>query len=478
MSKPVLSSNEKTLTVAGQLAEMSKLDTLYNDLYLDRARALLSPVFSRGLYLQLEENKARIPWLEQQLRAAVERGEWERCTKMTEQLRHLKASVAAGAGSAKFAEAIYMRAGEIAIDPFASGLNAITGVTSEDTAARRNEALNILATLKRNDAEKQQFYSRRISDFKRLSIVTSDTNAEQSKEARFDPGQAQQAALSALDSGDFSKLDQMIATLSAKSAAERAKPSSVEVKTAEVAELGDDLLFTFTEQTLAAARELGLSPLRSESRRKFAYLIPHGWQPSFRKEEVRKWSEEKLSRMTYPEGTTDGAREAIDFFLLNPFITSAGTRYKVCLVAEDLLLEDFTEPETKAEVPTKLLDRLGLQSRWGNSRVEIEHALQEHGLKVLDELQLDPEAFRLVAIPADLYTHLGPKRGWGQKEMWTHYDGYRVLDGGKLQALAGGDNRFGGTHDVVSFSANYSSAKIISRFAVVQRKRMMDWQTG
>jgi hypothetical protein len=36
--------------------------------------------------------------------------------------------------------------------------------------------------------------------------------------------------------------------------------------------------------------------------------------------------------------------------------------------------------------------------------------------------------------------------------MWTHYDGYRVLEGGKLQALAGGDKRFGGTHDVVSFS--------------------------
>jgi hypothetical protein len=50
-----------------------------------------------------------------------------------------------------------------------------------------------------------------------------------------------------------------------------------------------------------------------------------------------------------------------------------------------------------------------------------------------------------------------------------------VLEGGKLQALAGGDKRFGGTHDVVSFSPDYSSAKIFVRFAVVQRKRMMDW---
>jgi len=187
---------------------------------------------------------------------------------------------------------------------------------------------------------------------------------------------------------------------------------------------------------------------------------------------------EKLSKLSYPSNTSDGAREAIDFFLLNPFITSAGTRYHVCLVAEDLLLEDFPEPDSKAEVPSKLLDMLKLNSRWGISRVELENALLQNGLSVLQELRLDPERFRLIAIPADLYTHLGPQRGWGQKEMWTHYDGYRVLEGGKLQALAGGDRRFGGTHDVVSFSNSYASGKIFMRFAVVQRKRMMDWQKG
>ena len=81
-----------------------------------------------------------------------------------------------------------------------------------------------------------------------------------------------------------------------------------------------------------------------------------------------------------------------------------------------------------------------------------------------------------MAVPPDIYTTLAAKQGWGQKEMWTHFDGYRVLEGGKLQALAGGDKRFGGTHDVVSFSPDYSSAKIFARFAVVQRKRMADWQ--
>jgi hypothetical protein len=251
-----------------------------------------------------------------------------------------------------------------------------------------------------------------------------------------------------------------------------------EQKPQETTELGDDLLYSFKEDTLNAAKELGLTPVRTNSRREFAYLIPHGWQPSFLADESRNWSKEQITQLSFPSGTTDKARDAIEFYLLNPFINSGGTRYKVCLVAEDLLLEDFREPEPRQQMPkTKLLAELGFESRWGLSRLEIENALLQHGPKIVaEQLKLDPEAFRIVAIPADIYTHVGPTRGWGQKEMWTHFDGYRVLREGKLQALAGGDIRFGGTHDVVSFSRSYTNDKILARFAVVQRKRMMSWQ--
>jgi hypothetical protein len=322
-------------------------------------------------------------------------------------------------------------------------LNVFLGVESGSLYANRAEALNILVALERIDPERKDFYARRISDFKQLTIVTSE-NVANAKDDQLDAGQLQQAALSVLDSGDLSKLDQMIAGLAKKSETKQNKQETGGVKLTEAAELGDDFLYTFTEATLAAARELGLTLIRTP-------------------------------RLTYPSETSDGAKEAIEFFLLNPFINSGGIRYSVCLVAEDLLLENFPEPEPKEEVPSRLMDMLKLNSRWGLSRIEIEDALLEHGSEVLQKLQLDGELFRIVAIPADLFTHLGSQLGWGQKEMWTHYDGYRVLQGGKLQALAGGDKRFGGTHDVVSFSPDYSSAKIFVRFAVVQRKRMMDW---
>ena len=218
---------------------------------------------------------------------------------------------------------------------------------------------------------------------------------------------------------------------------------------------------TFSETTLAAASQLGLAPAQTRSRRQFAFLVPYGWQPSFRKTESKQWARDQVTHLMNPTDTASNVKDAIELYLLNPLMNSGGTRYHVCLVVEDLLLEDFPEPEPRAEMArTGLLSALGLESRWGLSRIEIENALLQYGPKILKEtLKLDPEAFRLVAIPPDIYTHLAPERGWGQKEMWTHFDGYWVHEGGKLQALAGGDKRFGGTHDVVGFSPSYSSAE-------------------
>jgi len=474
MSKAGIQSKDNTLATVGRLVEMSKLDTLYKDLYLQRARTLLGPIFSRGSYFKLKENRAQIPWTEQQLRASIERNDWKRANDLTERLKQLRASLESGSDAAKLAETVYENASTVAIDQFSSGLNVFVGAESETLQAARVEAVDVLLALERSDAERKDFYSRRIADFKQLSIVSID-NLEKTKDARVDKAQLQQAALSALDSGDLSKLDQMIAAFAKTSDSKEEKQETAGAKSTEAVQLGDDLLYTFSQETLAAARELGLAPIRTESRRHFAHLVPHGWQPSFRKDEIRKWSKDNISRLSFPSETKDNAREAIEFFLLNPFINSGGIRYHVCLVAEDLLLENFPEPDPNQETPSKLLDMLKLSSRWGLSRNEIEEALLEHGAEVLQKLQLDPELFRLVAIPADLFTHLGPQLAWGQKEMWTHYDGYRVLEGGKLQALAGGDKRFGGTHDVVSFSPDYSSSKILVRFAVVQRKRMKDW---
>ena len=473
MSKAVTASTQDTLQTVSRLNEMGTLDTLFRDLYLQRARELLTTVLTRTSYEDLKAKTAELPWAEQQLRAAVERGEWEKSTRLSERVKSLRTKVSSAGHSMKLGETVFERT-PVSIDPFATGLGVFTGLSSEAQTQARSEAIKLLDSLKRADPKKAEFYTRRRADFNSLSIATTAT-VEEEKRPTQDPAQLKQAALGALESGDLSRLDKVIEKLMKQGETKKSSSPSATVELAEAKELGDDLTFEFSQQTLAAARELGLSPARTKSRRHLAYLIPHGWQPSFRKDDVKQWSKDQISRLTFPTGPSDRMRDAIEFYLLNPFITSAGTRYIVNLVAEDLLLEDFPDPEGKEEPSSQLLSKLGLQSRWGVSRLEIEDALLEHGLEVLEALHLDPEVFRVVAIPPDVFTHLAPEFGWGEKEIWTHYDGYRVLEGGNLQALAGGDKRFGGTHDVVSFGLGYANSRIFARFAVVQRRRMMDW---
>ena len=189
------------------------------------------------------------------------------------------------------------------------------------------------------------------------------------------PAELQQQALAALDSGDLSLLEKVVQRLKQKPAPEETIREAANVQPSETADLGADLLFSFSETTLAGAKRLGLEPVRTKSRRHFAHLIPHGWQPSFMKTESRQWSKDQISRLTYPSETTEKVRDAIEFFLLNPFMTSGGTRYQVCLVVEDLLVEDFADPEPKEEMPvTPLLSALKFESP-GLTRIDLENAL-------------------------------------------------------------------------------------------------------
>jgi hypothetical protein len=78
----------------------------------------------------------------------------------------------------------------------------------------------------------------------------------------------------------------------------------------------------------------------------------------------------------------------------------------------------------------------------------------------------------------DVYVRLGEAEGWGRQPFWTHFDGYliRTVNGQlRLQALAGGDVRFGGLYDLLGVGRDYDSDHLLARFAVVQRARMVAW---
>jgi hypothetical protein len=476
MDKNIAARPASVAQTISLLMEISRLDTLHRDLYFRRAHELMAPMLSQSAYAQMKEGLSSIEWLEKQLRAAIERGDWSRSLELTARIRGIQGSAAASSEWMKYAEALYDATAHIPIDPFSPGLHVFASGPAQGLQEWQDRAIEILSTLKRTDDSKKDFYARRESDFEALSIKAPAGKPEE-KPTTASPTQLQRQALEALDAGNLSGLDQVITKLMEKPVEQEAKQVSEGAGPAEAAEFGNDLLWSFSDATLAGASRLGLVPARIESRRHLAYLIPQGWQPSFLRDEVKLNAKKQVERLTYPSGTSDREKEAIEFFLLDPFITSGGTRYQGCFVTEDLLIEDFPEPELNEKMPRAgLLSALGLESRWGLTRIEIEYALLRHGPRILEEeLSLDPEAFRLVAIPPDTYIYLAPGRGWGQKQIWTHFDGYRVREDGNLQALAGGDQRFGGAYDVVGFSRAYTNEKVLARFVVVQKKRMMSW---
>jgi len=402
MSKAKSALKEGAAQTVSRLLDIGKLDTLYRDLYFQRAHELMEPMFSYATYARMKEGLASLAWVEQQLRAAVGRGDWSKTRELTDQIRGTQAAATTNGEWIKLGEALYDTA-DIPIDPFSPGLHVFVGGSPQRVRECHAQAIEILSTLARADASKKDFYTRRRSDFQAFSIK-APTDQQKEKKKTVTSAQLQQQALDALESGNLSQLDEVVQKLMERPAAPEAEKDPSEVNLAEAAELGNDLLYSFSEATLAGASRLGLAPFRTQSRRYLSYLIPHGWQPSFLREEIKLRSKDQLARLTYPSGTGDKVKDAIEFFLLNPFITSGGTRYQVCLVVEDLLVEDFAEPEPKQQMPrTRLLSELGLESRWGLTRIDIENALLQHGPRILkEELALDPEAFRMVAIPPDI----------------------------------------------------------------------------
>jgi len=85
---------------------------------------------------------------------------------------------------------------------------------------------------------------------------------------------------------------------------------------------------------------------------------------------------------------------------------------------------------------------------------------------------LDPRAFRIVCVPPDVYMGVGPSRGWGTREEWTHFDGYQVREKERLLALVGGNARFGGIADLCGISPSDARDNTVVRLAVVRRERL------
>jgi hypothetical protein len=220
-----------------------------------------------------------------------------------------------------------------------------------------------------------------------------------------------------------------------------------------------------------------MTAIHLDESKEYEALFRYAFHPVFENESEKAWEMVKKTEGKFPADLPEQLKQHIELYAIHTFFTSGGSRYLPDFIAEDCLVELFPESSKSSDDQSSvLLAELGLNNRIGLSRKQIEHTLLQNGPRLLkDKLGLDPEIFRLVCIPPDIYLRLGEVQGWGGQEIWTHFDGYQHGQKGKLMALAGGDIRFGGVYDLLGIGREYVSDHVLARFAVIQRKRMISW---
>jgi len=457
------------LELVSRLVDTGHVDTVYRDVYLQRARTLLAGVLSVDEFRSFEQESAELATLLLLIGRALEKADWPRVKELSDRAEATRHAVEGRRGLIDTARGVYA-VSDVRLDPFSPGLQSFTRLAATNLPGLRTQAVEHLAALERADAPWKDFYGGRRAALQALVLTTSESSA--TPVASMNPREAAQRALKAGDMKGLSKLaDTLMAAAPAKSRSASRDATGGATLVSEPA--STDLLTSYADDTLKGARRLGLAARRLESRVELASLRQYAWNPLFSDEA----GQVNVKEVPLPANTPEAFRERLEMLMIHPLVNSGGARHLPKLVAEDVLVEDFPDPKDGDEAPASaLLARLGLRGRRALPRIAIEQALLAHGAEVLEsELRLDPRIFRLVCIPPDVHLRLGEAESWARQPLWTHFDGYFVMADGRLRALAGGDVRYGGLYHLLGISRDYDSDRVMARFAVVRRERMVAW---
>lgn len=473
-------ADSKNLTEAARrLATAAENDTVYADVYLSRAREVLSAVLSRSQYEGLRGIQRDIDRAVKQCRTATMLQDWKRVDELATQVERLRQAEQEGAALRDLGALVYDPVG-VSIDPFSPGFEFLPGA-ERDRADLRAEIVANLKALAAADAPNAAFYDARRDYFAGLAIESRKGETGKPAKTRT-VAEVEQLAAQAAQRGDIAQLRlyaQEILELGKSAPAAEVAPDVAKISVSAAAyRCPIDLAADFPADAAKRAQGLGLVVARTEPAPEAASLIDFVaariWQPEVGEQSRNDGAlraNAAVDELGLPPDLAENAKVIVAQFLTNPFVNSGGARFLPRFGAETVLVEDFPED---AEPPTDgtLLHALGLAKRRGLSRVEVDDRLLERGNEIVgQQLGLDPRAFRLVCIPQDIYARFGRDHGWGQRQQWTHFDGYQVLRDGALRALAGGDVRYGGVNDLVSIELTDQRDSVIVRFAVIRRAR-------
>lgn len=471
-----MAEGANTLKIVGLLVDVAKGDTVYRDIHLRRARELLSSTFDEANYRAIGSSEKEIDDLMSRSRRAVLHREWAQAAELSARIESMRQRQASTRSLVALGKDVY-DADPVVFDPFSPGKH-LGAQAQAGQAELRSQLTDALASLAKLDSAASAFYEKRRSYFAALELK-SEVVAQ--KGPQRDRAQVERQAMDAAERGDTAALQRH-----AKELHEWKESGPVAAATVSAPmvlrryECPVDLSAPFSPQVIERARELGLveahtAPMSELAKVREAIYThvdqPVPSDPHMEREGVLR--SRALVELEIPaELDTEDTRVLAGQFIQQIFVNSGGARYLPPLTAETVLWEDFDENESAANQPSKLVAALGLAKRNGCAHAEIETKLMRSGAEIVEKLLgLDPVEFRLVCIPFDLYSRFGRERGFGKWPHWTHLDGYQVMAGNRLRALAGGDGRFGGVWDMVSISPSDAHEGIYARFAVVRRAR-------
>ena len=113
------------------LIDAGNIDTVYRDVYLDRARTLLAPVLSLEEFNRVEQQRAALAELPVTIAHALETTNWSLVKELSQRAQTLKHLLDDKAAPLQTARSVY-DVRDVPLDPFSPGLQSFTRIPARD----------------------------------------------------------------------------------------------------------------------------------------------------------------------------------------------------------------------------------------------------------------------------------------------------------------------------------------------------------
>jgi Pyridine nucleotide-disulphide oxidoreductase len=128
------------------LIEVGGIDTVYRDVYLDRARTVLDPMLPPEDFHRLEQERAALAELPLTIARALNKADWSLVKQLSERAQTLKREIGDKGGLLEIARSVY-DVRDVRLDPFSPGLEPFTRIPRRELPTLRTRTLELLETL-------------------------------------------------------------------------------------------------------------------------------------------------------------------------------------------------------------------------------------------------------------------------------------------------------------------------------------------